>query len=174
MIIVITPEEDILNETSILNSLFENGLEILHLRKPHKNYEEHIAYLKEIDSIYHNRIMVHYFHELTNDYDLKGFYKNARLFVYPSLYEGFGIPIIEAMSCGAPVCVSNIDVFKEVCGNNAVYFNPKSTADIKDKIILSINKPKQVFNQLDKYSWTKSASFLKIKILELEAKHLKK
>ncbi|WP_218598089.1 glycosyltransferase family 1 protein [Polaribacter sp. NJDZ03] len=135
------------------------------------NFDKNFAFEALNIEEHHSRIKI-----LTgvNDYDLKGFYKNARLFVYPSLYEGFGIPIIEAMSCGAPVCVSNIDVFKEVCGNNAVYFNPKSTADIKDKIILSINKPKQVFNQLDKYSWTKSASFLKIKILELEAKHLKK
>ncbi len=72
MIIIITPEQDIAEETEILNSLFENGLEILHLRKPHKNYEEHIAYLKKIHTKYHHRIMVHYFHELTNDYDLKG------------------------------------------------------------------------------------------------------
>lgn len=72
MIIIITPEQDVPNEKTLINSLFENGLEILHLRKPHKNYEEHIAYLKGIETKYHNRIMVHYFHELTNDYDLKG------------------------------------------------------------------------------------------------------
>lgn len=72
MIIVITPEQDISKETKLINSLFENGLEILHLRKPSKNYEEHVSYLNQIHEKYHNRIMVHYFHELTNDYDLKG------------------------------------------------------------------------------------------------------
>ena len=103
-----------------------------------------------------------------NDNNLKEFYKNATLFVYPSLYEGFGIPIIEAMSCGVPVCVSNIDVFKEVCGNNATYFDPKNTEDITEKISLSINKPKQVVKQLDKYSWSKSARLIEIKISKIE------
>lgn len=72
MIIVITPEEDIKNEIKILNSLFENGLEILHLRKPHKNDEAHVLYLNQINEKYHNRIVIHYFHELTNDFNLKG------------------------------------------------------------------------------------------------------
>lgn len=72
MIIVITPEQDVLNETAILNSLFKNGLEILHLRKPFKNYEAHALYINEIDVMYHNRIMVHYFHELVDGFELKG------------------------------------------------------------------------------------------------------
>jgi len=72
MIVVIAPEKDIKDEISILNQLFKAGLEYYHLRKPLKNYQEHCAYLNLIDSKYHNRIVVHYFHELINEYDLKG------------------------------------------------------------------------------------------------------
>lgn len=72
MLIVIAPEHDIQNEISILNQLFEAGLEYYHLRKPYKNYEEHCVYLNQIDDTYHNRIVVHYFHELVNTYNLKG------------------------------------------------------------------------------------------------------
>lgn len=72
MIILIAPKEDITNEIQILNKLFKSGLEYYHLRKPHKNYQDHTDFLKEIDSKYHNRIVIHDFHELTNEFDLKG------------------------------------------------------------------------------------------------------
>tara|TARA_R110002050_G_scaffold104052_6_gene213324 strand:- start:29980 stop:30579 length:600 start_codon:yes stop_codon:yes gene_type:complete len=72
MIIVIAPENDIPNEIEILNQLFQEGLQYYHFRKPHKNYDDHCDYLNQIDKQYHNRIVVHYFHELINTYNLKG------------------------------------------------------------------------------------------------------
>lgn len=72
MIVLIAPENDIPNEITILTHLFEEGLAYYHLRKPHKNYQEHVAYLNQIDKKYHNRIVVHYFHELVNKFQLKG------------------------------------------------------------------------------------------------------
>jgi len=72
MIVLIAPEKDIPNEIEILNQLFQEGLAFYHLRKPLKNYQEHCDYLNQIDSKYHNRVVVHYFHELINEYDLKG------------------------------------------------------------------------------------------------------
>ena len=72
MLIVITSEQDIQNEVTLLEGLFDAGLEVLHFRKPNKSYEEHCAYLNLIDSKYHNRIVVHYFHKLINEYGLKG------------------------------------------------------------------------------------------------------
>ncbi len=72
MIVLIAPEEDIHNEFIILNQLFEAGLEYYHLRKPKKNYQEHCDYINKINVKYHSRIVVHYFHELINEYDLKG------------------------------------------------------------------------------------------------------
>lgn len=72
MIVLIAPEEDIKDEISILNQLFEAGLEFYHLRKPNKSYEEHCEYLNQIDAKYHKRVVVHYFHELINEFELKG------------------------------------------------------------------------------------------------------
>ncbi|QCE42969.1 thiamine phosphate synthase [Psychroserpens sp. NJDZ02] len=72
MIILIAPEKDSPNEIEILNQLFEAGLLFFHFRKPDKNYDEHVAYLNQIDSKYHNRIVVHYHHELINTFNLKG------------------------------------------------------------------------------------------------------
>jgi glycosyltransferase involved in cell wall biosynthesis len=59
-----------------------------------------------------------------DDAELVGLYKSARLFVYPSLYEGFGIPPLEAMLCGCPVIVANRASMPEVCGSAALYVDP--------------------------------------------------
>lgn len=72
MIVLIAPETDIDNELQILNQLFEAGLEYYHMRKPEKSYDEHCAYLNQIDSKYHSRIVVHFYHELVNEFNLKG------------------------------------------------------------------------------------------------------
>ena len=63
----------------------------------------------------------------------KGFrkiYNLTSLFVYPLLYEGFGLPPPEAMACGCPVVVSKATRLPEVCGNAAYYVNPKETTSI--------------------------------------------
>ena len=72
MIILIAPENDIPNEIEILQQLFQEGLAYYHLRKPTKNYQEHCDYLNKIEEQYHNRIVVHFFHELINEFNLKG------------------------------------------------------------------------------------------------------
>ncbi len=58
------------------------------------------------------------------DRDLVEFYNRAELFVYPSLYEGFGLPILEAMACGVPVIASHLSCMPEVGGSAALYANP--------------------------------------------------
>lgn len=72
MIVLISPEHTLPNEIEVLNQLFEVGLTFYHLRKPNLDYKGHCDYLNQIDKKYHNRIVVHYFHELINDYNLKG------------------------------------------------------------------------------------------------------
>jgi thiamine-phosphate pyrophosphorylase len=72
MIVLIAPEKDIPNEIELLHQLFQQGLAYYHLRKPFKDYQEHCDYLNQIDTKFHTRIVVHLFHELVNDYELKG------------------------------------------------------------------------------------------------------
>lgn len=66
--------------------------------------------------------------------DLPAVYSLAELFVFPSLYEGFGLPPLEAMSCGCPTIVSQAASLPEVCGDASVYVNPESVEDISRAI----------------------------------------
>ena len=72
MIVLIAPETDVHNELELLNKLFQEGLAYYHLRKPYKDYEGHSAYLEKIDSKFHDRVVVHLYHELIADFNLKG------------------------------------------------------------------------------------------------------
>src|SRR5260221_1520124 len=65
---------------------------------------------------------------------LPALYSGAAGFVYPSVYEGFGLPPLEAMACGCPVAVSDIPAHREVCGKTAVYFDPFSPEDLLSKL----------------------------------------
>ena len=66
--------------------------------------------------------------------DLPGLYNLARLHVFPSLFEGFGIPLVEAMACGCPTVCSNISSISEVIGDAGVMFDPTSIEDIAESI----------------------------------------
>ena len=89
--------------------------------------------------------------------------KNAIAFIYPSLYEGFGIPIVEAMRFGCPVICSNIGSIKEVAGDKAAYFN-KNDANALCKLMneIIINPPNQIRKEAlikhsQKYTWQTTA-----------------
>jgi glycosyltransferase involved in cell wall biosynthesis len=74
-----------------------------------------------------------------DDNELAYLYKNASVFVFPSLYEGFGIPPLEAMFFNCPVISSNAASLVEVCGDAAIYFDPVSYVNLSEKIILLLN-----------------------------------
>ena len=65
------------------------------------------------------------------DEDLVGLYSLADLFILPSFYEGFGLPPLEAMSCGCPTIVSNAASLPEVCADASYYVNPRSSQEIR-------------------------------------------
>ncbi len=70
-----------------------------------------------------------------HDEDLRALYASCRAFIYPSIYEGFGLPPLEAMACGAPVIVSSIPALTETSGEAAWHFDPQSVGDLAKKIL---------------------------------------
>jgi glycosyltransferase involved in cell wall biosynthesis len=75
-----------------------------------------------------------FFKDLATDEELSAVYRGAVAFVFPSLYEGFGLPPVEAMACGAPVLTSNVCSLPEVVGDAAVFVNPLDVEQIADGI----------------------------------------
>lgn len=103
-----------------------------------------------------------------DDSKLAYLYAKAYAFVFPTLYEGFGIPILEAFSMGCPVVCSEIPVLKEVAEDGVLYFNPKSSKSILDAIkkILTDKKLrseliKKGYKINSKYSWRKTTDLIK-------------
>lgn len=95
---------------------------------------------------------------------LHGAYKNASLFVYPSMYEGFGIPPLEAMSVGCPVACSNVSSIPEVVGEAAATFDPESFKSIEKVILKVLNDASYKSDLIEKgyervklFSWNKCA-----------------
>lgn len=96
--------------------------------------------------------------------DLVTLYRNCAAFVLPSTVETFGIPLIEAMACGAPVATSNSAAMPEIVGNGAILFDPLDASDMADKIIRLLEDSafaRQVADlgkkQASKYSWDRTA-----------------
>ena len=66
--------------------------------------------------------------------ELQDMYRSAFLFVFPSLYEGFGFPILEAYASGCPIALSNTSCFPEIAGDAGTYFNPESESSIQEAV----------------------------------------
>jgi glycosyltransferase involved in cell wall biosynthesis len=77
-----------------------------------------------------------------SDADLAALYNAAKAFIFPSLYEGFGIPPLEAMACGCPVVASRVASIPEVCGCAAYYIDPESVDSLADGIYQVLNNKK--------------------------------
>ena len=90
--------------------------------------------------------------------ELVSLYRSAAAVVYPSLYEGFGMPCLEAMACGCPVAASNVASLPEVCGDAAVYLEPTSVESIADAIRRVLAKPPSGgIEQAAKFTWDRCA-----------------
>lgn len=97
------------------------------------------------------------------DKDLPGLYSGAVALVFPSLFEGFGLPILEAQACGCPVITSNISSMPEVADKGAIYVNPYSVDDIvvglkkMEDRKLRMEMIKRGFENIKRFSWDKCA-----------------
>jgi glycosyltransferase involved in cell wall biosynthesis len=93
-------------------------------------------------------------------------YSGAAGFVYPSIYEGFGLPPLEAMACGCPVAVSDIPAHREVCAETVLYFDPFNPEDLSSKLewLLRVNgAPRASYvegglHRAASYNWERAAS----------------
>lgn len=107
-----------------------------------------------------------HFTGFVDDEDLPAIYKLAKVFVFPSLYEGFGIPPVEALACGTPVISSDAASMPEILGSEATYFNNKQTSSLIHCIREFSDESNKVENKTnghlitDTYSWENSASKL--------------
>jgi glycosyltransferase involved in cell wall biosynthesis len=111
--------------------------------------------------------------KITKDIIFTGFVKEedkphlfnlASAFIYPSLYEGFGLPLLEAMQYGTPIITSNTSSMPEVCGDAALFFDPKNTDEIASAMS-EILKPEtrqilkeKMSHQIKKFNWEKCAT----------------
>jgi glycosyltransferase involved in cell wall biosynthesis len=181
------------SQTTFNNKLFENYkipkkyILFVGERKRHKNFlrfVDAVSYLKQknIDinvvcvggGAFSNNEMNYFIKNKIEDLFIQFsvppevlpcFYQNADLFIYPSLYEGFGIPILEAFSNNCPVILSNTSCFSEIAGDAALYFSPESHIEMAETILNVIEnmsvKDKLIKSgtaKLSNFSWQKTAS----------------
>src|SRR5205085_9512276 len=100
-----------------------------------------------------------------SDEVLQAYYANADLLVFPSLYEGFGFPPLEAMASGVPVAASRAASIPEVCGDGAAYFDPLSVEEMAAVIEKALSDDALRAQLLDsgrrqivQYSWQKTSN----------------
>ncbi len=129
--------------------------------KADSSTREHIEYLRKRAGLAAGEIVVTGY---VSDEDLVTLYSESALFVFPSLREGFGLPALEAMSCGAPVIGSNRTSIPEVIGLSEALFDPSSPQSIADKMARVLTDDAfrsrlcaHGLNQAKKFSWDESA-----------------
>lgn len=121
-----------------------------------------------IDNKLENEVL---FTGFVEEKELPYIYKGAYCFIFPSIYEGFGMPPLEAMACGVPVIVSDSSSLPEVVGDKELYFKSNNLEDLKFKIVemlnMGISKKKQFVErgkkQSQKFSWVTESK----KLIEL-------
>lgn len=162
----LSPRKNLCNVIEAFNMLQVQDLKLVVVGAELKHFSDQNM-LNEI-KLNKNIILTGYI----NDKTLANFYKNAKLLVFPSFYEGFGIPAIEAMSCGCPVVASNVTSLPEVCADAAYYADPYKVDDIAggiDKILNNCELRKELiqkgYQRQSEFSWENSAHKL-IKIIE--------
>jgi len=152
------PHKNLENLIIAFNKLIQERKDLYLILVGEKDY-----FYKKLQNKFYNPQKI-IFTDFVSDKDLISLYKKASLYVFPSLYEGFGLPPLEAMSYGIPVLSSQASCLPEILGDAALYFNPENIDDISEKIKYVLdNKNIQEkliskgFEQIRKYKWNKMA-----------------
>lgn len=159
--------------------LVKNGYLLSVFSQKNSSYKNVNGYLKAIESIEFKFVCTGNINEkytnksniinigFVTDGELKALYENALGFVFPSAYEGFGIPPIEAMACGCPVLTSDIPVLREVCNDAAKYFDPHNSNHMHEIILNFINNSNvreelinKGYKHIKHFTWSKYAEKL--------------
>jgi glycosyltransferase involved in cell wall biosynthesis len=108
-----------------------------------------------------------------SDAGLKALYQSAACYIVPSLYEGFGLPAVEAMACGCPVVAADIPALRETCGDAALYVNPADPAIIAQTVTELLAAPERLqdlrtaaYARVQNLSWDNAANQL-LQILDV-------
>ena len=148
--------------TQMVSSLIKDhpDLNVVCTGSPFNASENYLLNKLGIKHLFHNAFV--------SDEELSYLYKNALAFVFPSMYEGFGLPILEAFSCGCPVLASNSSSLTEVGGDAAIYFEPKNPGSMLNALKTIVTSPQlrlekieKGYKQLEKFSWQNTAALTK-------------
>jgi glycosyltransferase involved in cell wall biosynthesis len=141
----------------------------------HKNGELHVVcagsspFSREEKKLLKNLNIINQVHHVKiNGMILKILYKNARAFIFPSLYEGFGLPVLEAFSCGCPAIISRSSSLPEIGGDGVICFEPSDRQSIisaVEKVLFNEMYREELirkgYNRLKFFSWEKTADSTK-------------
>ena len=143
----------------LLKEQYQLNIQLVLAGKTDPYYPEVITEAKQI---HYAKDLI--FTGVVTDKEKFALYKGAQAFVSASLFEGFGLPGLEAMTMGTPLVVSNTSVFNEVYDNGAMYFDPLNPSDIAQKIALLLNDEKyrtlianNAYARAQLFSWDKAA-----------------
>lgn len=152
--------ERLLEAFSILHDDIRKKHDLVFVGKHSEFEQQHIMRLAQHLGVSEQLVLTGY----TPDKDLVALYSQCSLFVFPSLHEGFGLPALEAMTCGAPTIGSNTTSIPEVIGLADALFDPTNTQEISDKIAsVLMDKSFQLglrdhgLEQAKKFSWDECA-----------------
>ncbi len=137
-----------------------------------KNNNYYLVMAGKINNLKNSKINNIYSVGIIDEEEKTSLYKMSRALFFPSLYEGFGLPVLEAQSLGVPVITSNISSLPEIAGEGAILINPRDYIDISlglEKIIDSNFNKEELINKgyenLKRFSWDKTVSIL-LKIIK--------
>lgn len=146
---------------SNLDKKIQEDYQFVIVCKINSTQREHFNWVMEHNKIPTKKVI---FTDFITDEELNLFYNICDLFIFPSYYEGFGLPVLEAMTCGAPVIASNTSSIPEIVGRNDCLFDPHCTEEITLNLEKALSNSEflkelseYLYNRSKMFTWEKSA-----------------